>query len=262
MSAPDNPPPTTHNRAPFSHFPPSFKTHPVLHFPSMSYPGLAERLAEVRTRVAVRQAVGGWTHPVTIVAVTKTHGPDAVEAAIAAGITAVGENRVQEALSKQDALPGAPIEWHLIGTLQRNKAKHAAGRFTLIHSVDREDLAQELDRRTPEGRTQAILVQVNCSAEPQKGGVEPDALTGLLDALRGHPQLVVRGLMTMAEFTDDPVVQRRTFKLLRTLRDEAETRGHRLPELSMGMSGDYLVAIEEGATMVRLGTLLFGERRL
>lgn len=228
----------------------------------MSYPGLAERVAEVRTRVAERQTVGGWTHPVTIVAVTKTHGPDAVEAAIAAGITAVGENRVQEALSKQDALPGAPIEWHLIGTLQRNKAKHAAGRFALIHSVDREDLAQELDRRTPEGGTQPVLVQVNCSAEPQKGGVEPDALTGLLDALRGHPHLVVRGLMTMAEFTDDTVVQRRTFKLLRTLRDEAETRGHRLPELSMGMSGDYLVAIEEGATMVRLGTLLFGERRL
>ena len=162
--------------------------------------------------------MGGWTHPVTIVAVTKTHGPDAVEAAIAAGITAVGENRVQEALSKQDALPGAPIEWHLIGTLQRNKAKHAAGRFALIHSVDREDLAQELDRRTPESGTQSILVQVNCSAEPQKGGVEPDALTGLLDALRGHPHLVVRGLMTMAEFTDDPVVQRRTFKLLRTVR--------------------------------------------
>jgi pyridoxal phosphate enzyme (YggS family) len=228
----------------------------------MSYPGLAERVAEVRTRVAERQTVGGWTHPVTIVAVTKTHGPDAVEAAIAAGITAVGENRVQEALSKQDVLPGAPIEWHLIGTLQRNKAKHAAGRFALIHSVDREDLAQELDRRTPEGGTQPVLVQVNCSAEPQKGGVEPDALTGLLDALRGRPHLVVRGLMTMAEFTDDPVVQRRTFKLLRTLRDEAETRGHRLPELSMGMSGDYLVAIEEGATMVRLGTLLFGERRL
>src|SRR4026208_121120 len=150
MSAPDNPPPTPHNRAPSSHFPPSFKTHHVLHFPTMSYPGLAERVAEVRTRIAERQAVGGWTHPVTIAAATTTHAPDAVEAAIAAGITAVGENRVQEALSKQDALPGAPIEWHLIGTLQRNKAKHAAGRFALIHSVDREDLAQELDRRTPE----------------------------------------------------------------------------------------------------------------
>jgi hypothetical protein len=205
--------------------------------------------------------VGGWTHPVTIVAVTKTHGPDAVLAAAAAGLTAVGENRVQEALSKLDALPDLAIDWHLIGTLQRNKARLVVGRFALIHSIDREDLAGELNRRAPPGSTQAVLVQVNCSAEPQKGGVEPDELPALLDAIAKLEQLSVRGLMTMAEFTEDPAVQRKAFRLLRTLRDEAVGRGHTLPELSMGMSGDYTVAVQEGATIVRLGTLLFGERR-
>lgn len=228
----------------------------------MSYPGLAGRVAEVRARILERQAVAGWSHPVTIVAVTKTHGPEAVEAAVAAGLTAVGENRVQEALAKQHALAGLAVEWHLIGTLQRNKARHAAGCFALIHSVDRADLAAELARRVPSGDIQRVLVQVNCSGEPQKGGVEPEALPELLDALREQSTLAVRGLMTMAEFSDDPAVQRGAFRLLRELRDQAVLRGHQLPELSMGMSGDYLVAVEEGATMVRLGTLLFGERPL
>jgi PLP dependent protein len=226
----------------------------------MSSPGLAERVAEVRRHIAERQAVLGWTHPVTIVAVTKTHGPEVVRAAVAAGLTAVGENRVQEAIAKQDALPGLSVEWHLIGTLQRNKARHAVGRFALIHSLDREDLAAELDRRVPEGAVQSVLVQVNCSAEPQKGGVEPRDLPALLDSLRRYARLRVKGLMTMAEFTKDPATQRSAFRLLRTLRDESAPRGHDVPELSMGMSGDYLVAVEEGATMVRLGTLLFGER--
>jgi hypothetical protein len=170
----------------------------------------------------------------------------------------VGENRVQEALAKQEALGNEPVEWHLIGSLQKNKARQAVNRFVLIHSVDRLDLAVELDRRASD--PQAILLQVNCSGEPQKGGVEPDALPELLDQLTVLPRLQLRGLMTMAELTDDPGLQRRAFALLRTLRDDAMTRGHRLPELSMGMSGDYLVAVEEGATMVRLGTILFGER--
>jgi pyridoxal phosphate enzyme (YggS family) len=197
---------------------------------------------------------------VSIVAVTKTHGPDAIRAAVAAGITAVGENRVQEALAKQDQLADVAVEWHLIGGLQRNKARHAVGRFALIHSVDRPDLGQELARRTGTGRRQAVLVQVNCSGEPQKGGVEPEALPGLLDGLRPLEQLSVRGLMTMAALTDDATEQRRAFRLLRTLRDQAESAGHSLPDLSMGMSGDFPVAVEEGATIVRLGTLLFGER--
>ena len=226
----------------------------------MHFPGLPARLAAVRDAVARHQEVGGWSHGVRIVAVTKTHGPEAVRAALAAGIREVGENRVQEALQKQEALLDVSVEWHLVGTLQRNKAKHAAGRFALIHSVDRADLAAELDRRVVPGDRQPILVQVNCSAEPQKGGVEPASLPMLLDQLRILERIEVQGLMTMSALTDDRAEQRRAFRLLRELRDASERSGHRLPELSMGMSGDYPIAVEEGATMIRLGTILFGER--
>jgi pyridoxal phosphate enzyme (YggS family) len=226
----------------------------------MEYPDLPGHLARVRETVARHQSVAGWTHPVRIIAVTKGHGPDAVRAAAAAGLGEVGENRVQEALEKQDQLQGADVLWHLIGTLQRNKARHAAGRFALIHSVDRVDLAVELNRRSAPESRQGILVQVNCSDEPQKGGVEAGALPGLLDALRDLQRLEVIGLMTMSALTEDTREQRRAFHRLRELRDAAEREGHRLPELSMGMSGDYPVAVEEGATMMRLGTVLFGER--
>ncbi len=226
----------------------------------MSYPGLAGRVEQVRDAIREHQARAGWTHPVTIIAVTKTHPADAVTAALAAGLKAVGENRVQEALAKQEALPGVPVEWHLIGSLQRNKARQAVNRFALIHSVDSLALAQELDRRAAPGSRQRVLVQVNCSAESQKGGVEPDELPALLEAVARLERLELQGLMTMAALTEDLAVQRQAFRRLRDLRDAAQGRGHRLPELSMGMSGDYLVAVEEGATMVRLGTLLFGER--
>jgi pyridoxal phosphate enzyme (YggS family) len=226
----------------------------------MDFPALPGSLARVRDTVARHQTVGGWTHPVRIVAVTKTHGPAAVRAALAAGLTDVGENRVQEALEKQAAVADLSVTWHLIGTLQRNKARHAAGRFGLIHSVDRAELAAELARRVAPGSRQAVLVQVNCSDEPQKGGVEPEGLADLLETLRGLAALEVRGLMTMSALTDDAGEQRRAFRRLRELRDIEERRGHRLPELSMGMSGDYPVAVEEGATMIRLGTVLFGER--
>jgi pyridoxal phosphate enzyme (YggS family) len=226
----------------------------------MSETDLALRLADVQAEIAARRTIGGWQHPVRIVAVTKTHGPEAVRAAVAVGLSMVGENRVQEALAKQEACAGVVVEWHLIGGLQRNKAKHAAGRFALIHSVDRVDLAEELDRRTGPTEQQQVLLQVNCSGEPQKGGVDPEALPALLDALRQYPRLDVRGLMTMAALTDDEASQRRTFAMLRTLRDAMQAEGHLLPELSMGMSGDFPVAVEEGATLLRLGTVLFGPR--
>ncbi len=228
----------------------------------MAYPDLPRRVAEVRARIAERQSRTGWTHPISIIAVTKTHPADAVTAALAAGLHAVGENRVQEALSKQDALPDITVDWHLIGSLQRNKARQVAGRFALVHSIDNLALARELDRRMAPGARQPVLLQVNCSAEPQKGGVEPDALPALLDAVAGLERLELRGLMTMAAFTEDEAVQRTAFRQLRTLREDAERRGMRLPELSMGMSGDYLAAVDEGTTMVRLGTVLFGERVL
>ena len=226
----------------------------------MEYPDLPGRLARVRETVARHQSVAGWTHPVRIIAVTKGHGPEAVRAAADAGLEDVGENRVQEALEKQDQVREPRVAWHLIGTLQRNKARHVSGRFALIHSVDRAELGAELDRRSAAGSRQKLLVQVNCSDEPQKGGAEPGALPALLDGLRALSRLEVIGLMTMSALTDDTGEQRRAFRRLRELRDAAERDGHRLPELSMGMSGDYPVAAEEGATMMRLGTVLFGER--
>ena len=228
----------------------------------MDFPGLAERLAEARERIRAHQARGGWSHPVRIVAVTKSHGPEAVRAALAAGLQDIGENRVQEALGKQEELGGLPVRWHLIGSLQRNKVRQVVGRFALIHSVDRASLAEELDRRIAAagGSPQPVLVEVNCSGEPAKGGVEPEALPGLLATIAGVPTLELRGLMTLAALSDAEKVQRAAFGRLRGLRETLQRAGYALPELSMGMSGDFPVAVEEGATLVRLGTLLFGER--
>jgi hypothetical protein len=226
----------------------------------MAFPGLPGRVRDIRDRIGHHQALGGWTHPVRIVAVTKSHGPEAVRAAVEAGLTDVGENRVQEALAKQDALRDVAVRWHLIGPLQRNKVRAVVGRFALLQAVDRPELVGELARRIGVGPVQPVLVEVNCSGEGQKAGVDPDALPGLLDLLRQHPVLEVQGLMTLAELTDDPSRQRRAFRTLRDLRDRMTAAGHALPELSMGMSADFAVAVEEGATMVRLGTLLFGER--
>ena len=226
----------------------------------MDFPGLPARLAAVRETVARHQQAGGWRHEVRIVAVTKTHGPQSVRAALAAGLTDVGENRVQEALQKQESLTDVTMDWHLIGTLQRNKARQVAGRFALIHSIDRADLAAELDRRVAPDSRQSVLVQVNCSGEAQKGGVLPDQLPALLNQMRSLNHLDVRGLMTRSALTDDRTEQRRAFHLLRELRDQSNTAGYRMQELSMGMSGDYPIAVEEGATMIRLGTVLFGER--
>lgn len=221
---------------------------------------VAIRLAAVREKIAAHQAVGGWSHPVRIIAVTKTHGADAVREAVAAGLADVGENTVQEARAKQAALPDVAVAWHLIGGLQRNKARQAAGAFACIHSVDRVELALELDRRVPASDTQDVLVQVNCSDEPQKGGVAPGALWGLLDAMRPCRRLAVRGLMTMAAFDASPAAVHATFGRLRALRERGAAEGWALDELSMGMSDDYAIAVEEGATMLRLGTVLFGRR--
>ena len=226
----------------------------------MDFPALPDRLARVRDVIAECRLRAGVDHAVRIVAVTKTHGPAAVRAAWDAGLRDVGENRVQEALPKQDATRDLAMTWHLVGGLQRNKVRHAVGRFGLIHSVDRVELGTELQRRADAGTRQPILVQVNCSAEPQKGGVEPDALPRLLDELRPLDRLEVRGLMTMAAYDASSSEQRRTFATLRRLREAAIARGHVLPELSMGMSDDYPAAVEEGATLVRLGTALFGAR--
>jgi PLP dependent protein len=227
----------------------------------MDFLALPERLARVRAEIVQRQATGRWTHPVTLVAVTKGFGLDAVNAALAAGLTDLGENRIQEAIEKIDASSGRGAVWHMIGHLQRNKARQVPGRFALVHSVDSEPLAGELERRAAEQNvTVRVLLQVNVAGETQKGGCEPAEARALARAVARHPHLTLEGLMTVAPFTEDGSVQRRTFRALRTLRDALQGEGLWLPALSMGMSGDYGMAVEEGATMLRLGTALFGPR--
>jgi PLP dependent protein len=227
----------------------------------MSFAGLPERLAHIRAEVARRQATGGWTHPVTIVAVTKGFGPDAVRAARDAGLPDVGENRVHEALDKMAAVPEAGVVWHLIGHLQRNKAKLVPGRFALVHSLDSADLALELAKRAERrGTRQRVLVQVNVAGELQKAGSDPADAPGLVRQVAGMEALQLEGLMTMAPLTDDVNVQQETFRALRRLRDALQEEGLWVPTLSMGMSGDFATAVEEGATVIRLGTALFGAR--
>lgn len=223
----------------------------------MSFEALPERLAQVRAEIARRAA-----QPVTIVAVTKGFGVEAVRAALSAGLSDIGENRVQEAIGKQDELgtggSGLGIRWHLIGHLQRNKAKLVPGRFELVHAVDSLALATELDKRASGLR---VLLQVNVAGEDQKSGCPPDEARPLARQISALANLRLEGLMTMAPFTDDVEVQRRTFRGLRVLRDTLkEEDGIWLPTLSMGMSGDYATAVQEGATVIRLGTVLFGAR--
>jgi PLP dependent protein len=223
----------------------------------MSFEALPERLAQVRAEVArVAQ------HPVAIVAVTKGFGTDAIRAALAAGLADVGENRVQEAVQKQQELGAGSgeqgIRWHLIGHLQRNKAKLVPGRFALVHSLDSLELAMELDRRA--AAPLRVLLQVNAAGESQKSGCAPDHAPALARQIAALPHLRLEGLMTLAPFTDDEAVQRRTFRDLRGLRDRIKEEGLWLPTLSMGMSGDYVSAVREGATVIRLGTALFGPR--
>src|SRR5213079_1945269 len=208
----------------------------------MDFGALPERLADVRAEIARRQAAAGRTGPVTLVAVTKGFGVDAVEAALAAGVTDLGENRVQEALQKLDAPPlaGRRVTWHLIGHLQRNKAKHVAGRFALVHSLDSVALAEELDRRTgAAGGRQRVLLQVNVAGEAQKSGCAPADAPAVARRVAGLPHLALEGLMTIAPFSDAEDVQRRTFRGLRELRDALQEEGLWLPTLSMGMSADY-----------------------
>ena len=229
----------------------------------MTFGALRDRLARVRAEIADRQAAGGWTHPVTIVAVTKGFGIDAVAAALEAGLTEIGENLVQEALDKMETDIGRPAHWHLIGHLQRNKARLVPGRFALVHSIDSLRLAEELAVRAATAAQRVrVLLQVNVVEEPQKTGCAPAHAPALARRLAALDGLALEGLMTLAPFTDDRDVQRRTFAGLRRLRDTLQEEGLWLPTLSMGMSADFGMAVEEGATLIRLGTVLFGARTL
>lgn len=227
---------------------------------------IAERVAAVRERIA-RAAERASRPPgaVTLVAVSKTHPAEAVREAFAAGVVHFGENRLQEAerkLSSLEDLHRAGARWHLVGHLQGNKARKAAALFDRVHSLDGALLAERLDRAAAEqGKVLEALVQVDLAGEATKFGLEPDLLLPLLESLRDRPALRAVGLMVLPPFFDDPEGARPYFRRLRGLRDQALDRGLlQGAELSMGMSHDLEVAVEEGATMVRVGTALFGER--
>lgn len=225
----------------------------------MPFTDLPARLAAVRETIDRALVRGGHGQRVTVIAVTKTHGPEAVRAAWDAGVHDVGENKVQEATAKMAAVE-VPVRWHHIGHLQRNKVRQLDG-FALVHGCDSERLADALHAQgVARQRPIDVLLQLNVSGETTKGGYHPDGLRAEAERLATLPGLVVRGVMTMAPFDADERVLRVVFAGARAARDVLREVGHPADELSMGMSGDYAIAVEEGATMVRLGTLLFGPR--
>jgi pyridoxal phosphate enzyme (YggS family) len=225
--------------------------------------GVKERIQRVRERLAhAASRAGRDPTSVTLIGATKNVEAARVREAFAAGLLDFGENRVQEALDKIATVGPSP-RWHFIGHVQHNKARIVAGTFEMIHSIDSPRLAQAVDRAARlAGRRLRVLVEVNVAGEPTKYGVAPNAAGALLAGMRSLKHLDPVGLMTIAPLVDDPENVRRVFRRLRELRDRLRDRegGERLTELSMGMSGDFEVAVEEGATMVRIGRAIFGER--
>jgi pyridoxal phosphate enzyme (YggS family) len=223
---------------------------------------LAVRWRAVRDAVdGACRAAGRDPASVTVVAVSKLHPASAVDDVAAAGAGDVGENYVQELLAKQAAVR-APVRWHFIGRLQRNKARLIAGKVALVHAVDSLEVAHELGKRAlGAGAVQPILAAVNVGGEAQKSGVAPADAAAFVAALREIAGLRLDGLMTMPPPADDPETTRPAFQSLRSLRDSLSIPSHPLPHLSMGMSHDFAVAIAEGATLVRIGTAIFGPRQ-
>ncbi len=222
---------------------------------------IAAALGVVRSRIEQACArVGRDPGGVRLVAVSKTQPAERVNRAVAAGQRIFGENRVQEALAKQPDVAG-DVEWHLVGALQRNKARHAVGAFALLHGVDNAKLLAEIDRRAAAaGIRQAVLLQVRLGDEPTKSGVDPAGLDELVDEAAGSAHVELRGLMAIPPPADAERT-RSWFTRLRKLRDAQVARVRlALPELSMGMSDDFEIAVEEGATLVRVGTAIFGAR--
>jgi pyridoxal phosphate enzyme (YggS family) len=223
---------------------------------------VAGAVAAARARIAVAaERAGRDPAAVRLVAVSKTVAPERVAEALAAGVTDLGENRVQEAVAKRPQLPEG-VRWHMVGHLQTNKAARAAATFAVVHSVDSVRLAELLAARRPVGLGDLeVLLEVELTGLPGHTGFAPGDLGEAVEAIGGLDGLRLRGLMTMAPPVADPEQARPAFARLRRLRDEVEHRGGvALPELSMGMSDDYEVAVEEGATVVRLGRAIFGER--
>jgi len=226
---------------------------------------IKENIAQVKARIAVAaERCGRTPESIRLVAVAKTHPAEAVQAAVAAGAKIIGENYIQEARTKVDTLIHLPVQWHFIGHLQSNKAKYAVRLFQLIHTVDSIHLAAELDHHALKaGKVQQILIQVNISGEASKSGVIEQEVASLAGDLDRLTHIRVKGLMTMPPYFDDPERARPYFAALRRLRDQIHSLA--LPnidmhELSMGMTGDFEAAIEEGATLVRVGTAIFGGR--
>jgi PLP dependent protein len=227
---------------------------------------LGARLTAVRQRIAATaNASGRQADEVKLIAISKTHPASLIRTLIELGATDLGENRVQEAESKIAEIGRDRARWHLVGHLQANKARRAVSLFEIIHSVDSLDLARRLDRLCDEeGREKLpILIQVDLGHEATKSGIDESELTHMVDGLQSLKHLDLIGLMTLPPFFDDTEQSRPFFRRLRELRDELGSRGafgNRTGELSMGMTHDFEIAIQEGATMVRIGTAIFGER--
>jgi PLP dependent protein len=228
---------------------------------------LRERFEDVRARVDTAAArVGRAPADVTLIAISKTHPTSILAEGLTAGITDFGENRVQEAESKIEELGQSAARWHLVGHLQANKATRAVKLFDCIHSLDSVELAQRLERLCEnQGRDELpVLIQIDLGKEETKTGLDPRQLPELLTALKDCSRIKLTGLMTLPPYFENPDCGRPFFKTLRQLRDKLQSEGHfgsGRGELSMGMSHDFEIAIEEGATMVRVGTAIFGQRR-
>ena len=225
-------------------------------------PNIADNLAAVQERIAAAcDRAGRAPEDVQLVAVGKKFPSPIIHEAADCGLTLFGENRVQEAKAKIPDCPGH-LRWHFIGNLQTNKCRDAVALFDFLHAVDSLHLAAELNKRCEQAaKVMPVLLEVNVSGEGSKHGFTPESAAAAMEAFFEFPQLEIHGLMTMAPFTRQPENARPYFQKLRKLKSSCEARlGAPLPELSMGMSGDYEIAIEEGATIIRLGTTLFGPR--
>jgi pyridoxal phosphate enzyme (YggS family) len=222
----------------------------------------AERLALVRENIAVAaRAAGRDPASITLIGVAKSQSPANVKSALHAGLTDLGENYLQEAQAHFEALAGRHIVRHFIGALQSNKTRPVAEIFDWVHTVDRLRIAERLSAQRPAALPPlSVCVQVSLGGESTKSGIAPAGLAGLADAVVRLPNLSLRGLMCLPPAATDPMQQRRWFAELRRLLQALTARGHRLDALSMGMSGDYEAAIAEGATHLRIGTAIFGER--
>ncbi len=230
--------------------------------------GIAERTSEVRERLAAAAVrAGRLPSEITLIAASKTRSVEEIEEAIRCGVTDLGENYVQELLTKREAIDKyglSQVSWHLIGHLQRNKVRYLRPALRLIHSLDSTRLAEEINRRVGEaGFRQPVLIEVNLVGEETKSGVSPAEVRSLAEHVLELPHLELQGLMAMPPYSEDPQASRPHFRQLAGLAEELRASGfpaQSMQHLSMGMSGDFEVAVEEGATFVRLGTVLFGPR--